>query len=273
MKNSHPEYDDDVSPTFSKCEKCGGRGVVFIPGSSPPKAIRCECSVYRDLVYTMENGWVGLSKANNIDESILENRVNKNLLITAPLPVFREHMKYVAMRMGYRWHFKVTSDSDLVNIWLSKLSDVKDPDYREPPIENNNLNRFVLLPLLLVIQLGVKVASNKETPSVVQEVVSLRYLENKPTWIVDQPYNKLKEGHKAYSRQLMDSLSIYEYKKLVLSDVDSGPSLDEDDGIVVGKPQSSRDVYDSLLNRTKTQKTTSILDIGPKKKKFSGGNW
>ena len=274
-KFSHPEYDKDeksIGDGDEVCRFCKGRGVVYLVGSSPPKSVRCKCSVEKDLIYNMENGWPGLSRVPLIDDSVLLKYVESNMWITSSLPEFRNHMRFVATKMGHKFIFKVSSDSDLVNIWLSRLSDVKDPDYSTPPEEDNNLNRFVSFPSLLVIQLGVKVASNRETPSVVQETVSLRYHLDKPTWIIDQPYNRLQDGHKAYSRQLIDHLQIYNYKKTQL---DSEPEVkgfstgySEEP---IGTPKKQQETpfisYDNLLDKKPTR---SLMDNAPKKKKFNG---
>lgn len=226
MNFSHPDYDFDVNQNKTECNKCGGRGVSYIPNSSPPVSVRCECAIKRDKITNIERGWFGLSRVEPIKSQLIKF-INKNLWITSTLPKFMGHMKYVAETMDYRWQFKVSSDSDLVNIWLSRISndDIKDPDFiinQTHDLNNGNLNGFVLFPSLLVIQLGVKVASNRETPSVVQEAVSLRYHSNKPTWIVDQPYCMLQEGHKSYSRQLIESLKIFGYEKIKIKGDDVG---------------------------------------------------
>lgn len=221
MRHSHPEYDVDNQSKGDgegKCDQCGGRGVVYVPNSSPPVSMRCKCAAHKDTIYNMENGWKGLSNAEGLGDSIspLVRCTKSNMLITASIIDFRNHLKSVAMKMGPKWSFKVTSDSELVHIWLSRLSDnIMDPDYRgEPMPDESGLNRFVSFPRLLIIQLGVKVSSNKETPSVVQEAISLRYHIDMPTWIVDQPHCRLEEGHKSYSRNLMDTLKINEYHRL-----------------------------------------------------------
>lgn len=222
MSFDHPEYDQIKNPTVkNNCPKCKGRGVTYVPNSSPPISVRCQCGLKVDLAYNMENGWRGLSKAAGVENSALLKYARSNMWITTPTPEFRNHLKFVAESMGHKWFFKVTSDSELVSIWLSKLgNEVNDPDfYGEQIPEDTNLNRFSSIPDLLIIQLGIKVASNKETPSVVQEVVSLRYHLDKPTWVVDQPYCKLEPGHKCYSRNLIDSLSMYEYHRYSMGDV------------------------------------------------------
>lgn len=220
---SHPEYDltkDANGDGEKRCEKCKGRGVTYIPKSSPPVSIRCECTIKKDSAYNMENAWKGLSKAPGVKSSKLLEYTRENLWVTSSVPDFRNHLKTVADGMGHKWVFKVTSDSELVNIWLSKLGDdVMDPDFQlEGITEGMTLNRFVSFPSLLIIQLGVKVASNRETPSVVQEAISIRYHQDKPTWITDQPYAKLMEGHKAYSRNLIDTLQIFDFKRLHVGD-------------------------------------------------------
>ena len=63
-----------------------------------------------------------------------------------------------------------------------------------------------------------------ETPSVVQEAISIRYHQDKPTWITDQPYAKLVEGHKAYSRNLIDTLQIFDFKRLHVGDQETSTS-------------------------------------------------
>jgi hypothetical protein len=162
----------------------------------------------RDILVNVERGWAGLSKAKPIEKSPLIGYQEKNLWVTASLKQLREHLRHVAVRMGPTWFFRVVTDVDLMNAWLSKGLDVRDPDVDEARHEytvSNNANNVVELvepAKLLIIRLGVKAARNAATPEVLLEALQHRAHLDKPTWIIDQNIYLFQQGHIAFSGQI-----------------------------------------------------------------------
>lgn len=210
-----PQGDGDP-----KCEKCRGRGVVPLPvGDRPPRAMGefttpCTCTLVRYTLKNIERGWKGLSQAEPLPEaSPLRGEEAHNLFVTAPVVRFKEHLKHVAARMGPNWNFKVVSDAELMDAWLSPdMPDIKDMDVdqmRRTKVSGQYamLVDLVEPPELLIIMLGVKAARNSAMPEVMLEALNQRIHTDKPTWVVDQPSYRLNRDHISYSEHVAGVLT------------------------------------------------------------------
>jgi len=208
-----------------KCTECLGRGVVPIPEEKrPPMAIGeitqpCGCVLHRDTLVNAERGWKGLTRAKPLKKpSPLRKFVDKNLWVTAPLSMFRVHLRYVAIREPH-WGFSVVSDADLMDAWLSRDLDVRDADVEQ--LRRSQVSgRFAGLgditdpPELLILRLGVKAARNAAMPEVLLEALQRRLQIDKPTWIVDSPAAPLDEDHIAYDGRMGELLDDWVHVKI-----------------------------------------------------------
>jgi hypothetical protein len=198
------------------CSKCKGHGAIDIPpdlskGRVTPARETCVCVRKRDLKYNVNRGWRGLWKAKPIPESVLSGWENDNLFITAKASTFKKHLRHVAVRQSPRWHFQVSSDADLVSAWLSNMAqkgaDINDPDVILSDLPPISLPELIEPPALLVVMLGIKKARNAAAPEVLHETLHRRMFEDKPTWVVDQPSDRLMQGHLAWSESVDEFLS------------------------------------------------------------------
>jgi hypothetical protein len=195
---SNPDYSQPVEYTGDgkpDCPKCYGRGVIPMERKGPPVYQNCECVRARNIARNVESGWKGLLKAPRIKSSPLTKYLDRNLWVRAKELILRKHLKHAAIRHIARngsWFFHVTTDAALITAWLAPIliegKDIIDPDVTRVSTEHMTLVDLVVPPDLLIIHLGVKRAANKEMPGVLHEALSLRYHEDKPTWIFDQPY-------------------------------------------------------------------------------------
>lgn len=205
------------------CPICNGRGVipVLIPGGGPPGAAPCSCVTIRDVLTNVNRGWPGLTKATPLKGSILKGKTEMDLRITGSLKVFRENLRHVACRMGSSWNFKVVSDSDMMEAWLSNIGDddVIDADVgqkRKSAVRSqfSALVDLIELPSLLIILCGVKAARNSAMPEVLLEALRHRQYLTKPTWVVDQPSYPLSAGHISWSPYVGEFLADWPFVKL-----------------------------------------------------------
>ena len=199
------------------CTVCFGRGVVEIPAEKrPPMAIGeitqpCQCVLHRDTLANAERGWKGLTKARPLkNPSPLRDFVDDNLWVTAPLALFRMHLRYVAIREPH-WGFVVVSDADLMDAWLSRDIEVRDPDVdqlRRSQVSGQfaGLGDITDPPDMLILRLGVKAARNVAMPEVLLEALQRRIQIDKPTWIIDSPAYPLDSGHIAYDNRVEELL-------------------------------------------------------------------
>jgi hypothetical protein len=200
-----------------ECPRCRGRGILdSTEPSGLPTSTRCKCAVKKDLYANMDRRWLGLSKSHPIEDSILKKRTEENVWITAPVILFRRHLRHVAMRRNVLWDFKVTNDAKLITAWLATAGlqgDIFDPD--AVSLEELTLIDLVVPPELLIIILGVKAAKNKEMANVLLETLTHREYENKPTWICDQPHYPLTDPeHRCYSEDVLYYLECWEHVSL-----------------------------------------------------------
>lgn len=205
-----PDYAQDykAGDGSPSCPHCRGRGVLNVPVKIGPPAVKpCSCVRARDVVFNMERGWKGLSKADVVDESPLVEYVDQNLWLTCGNRLFKAYMRYIARIKGANWDFRVVSDHDLMNSWLAtaKLQSKKiyDRDVARSGIPDEITLEDLVAPYpFLVILCGIKSARNEAMPGVFLEAILQRYHVSKPTWIVDQPYLPLRDGHRCWSREL-----------------------------------------------------------------------
>ena len=206
--------------TKEPCPQCRGTGRLFLrDGDYGPVTRRCDCVLMRDIISNVERGWPGLIKAGAaIPESPLKEHQGASLCVRSNLQVFQNHLRYLALRSGPDWNFKVVTDADLMVAWLANVSlsgvDIGDPDVARPSLKSLTLLDLVIPPELLIIRLGVKTARNVAMPEVFLEALMHREHEGLPTWVVDQPSKPLSEGHLCWSTEIQHYLSSWKKIKL-----------------------------------------------------------
>lgn len=222
--NRNPDYSSDPDSKNSlarpDCEKCRGRGVIPVPGIVPPAVQECSCTLVRKIALNVERGWKGAMKSPPVPGSPLRGLERDNVWMTGLVSNIRAHVKHVAIRQPTRWFFRKVTDSDLIAAWLAtsalKGIEIFDSDVaaRPPSMEDLTLKDIALPSDLLIIELGVKRTANREMANVLFEALSTRVSEDKPTWIFDTPTNPFKEGHRAFSYDLLDHLNMWDFKRL-----------------------------------------------------------
>lgn len=263
-------YESD-GPGDKDCPYCAGEGVIPTPRTEkdkgPPSYTRCTCMLRKDIVANVERGYKGLSKASPVPKSKLTGKLENNLWITADSDKFLRHLRHVAIRQPPTWHFKVTSDVDLMSAWLAGLAvkgaEILDADVSSvrSSTEYLTLVDLVLPPELLIIRVGVKAARNQAAPEVLLEALTHRQFNGLPTWVWDTPDYVLGPGHISYSQAVGKEMK--RWKRVKLNAVQARqrrrshlPDVDE----VVGMTKGDNDVDDKLSR-------IGSGDNGTKKKK------
>lgn len=186
-----------------ECETCGGSGYIPIKEGDPEYEQRKKLWGKQADAYAMNKRcvcllkkqfrtWVGdpIYKARPLEESPLLGREEDNLFITASRPDFLAHMRFVLAHHDFTYFWKMTSDSDLRDIFVGNHEDY-------PAISN-----FVKPPDLVVIQLAVLSYKNVAMSGVVLEALRTRQFDGMATWLVN-PYDcPFREGHLAWSPEL-----------------------------------------------------------------------
>ena len=204
------------------CPECGGRGVI---PKGPFSVQPCKCTVLRLLIRNVDRGWKGLLSAPNLEgsSSLLKTAGRKNdVWLTADKSPLRMHLKHTALRMGANWKFNVVTDADLMTSWLATAGlqgmKILDPDLMATaaPVSLRKLTLVDMVepPDTLIVLLGVKAARNVAMPEVLAEAISIRQAVGKPMWIVDQPNKPFREGHRAWSPEVRESMNEFEVIRL-----------------------------------------------------------
>jgi len=230
------------------CPDCGGLG--FIYGESMlDGGHSCHCMMDALKLQNMEKTWVSLSEAKEIprlrERPPLKKLVKHNLWITASDDLFRAHFKALAFSQTTMWDARVFSDKDLVSAWL-KTAKAQGHKIYDSEIDNHE-GKFVAMDIdelvepfeLVVLKLGVKQAPNKETPNVLLEAVAARVHLGKPTWIVDQPDQRIDfMHHRGYSEHLEGILNHWPHITFVGAGVKvlSGPEPERQKDVVYMDP-------------------------------------
>lgn len=209
------------------CRICGGVGFVYPaclftrPGERGGRF--CDCTLSALRLVNMERVWPSLGSSKEFpglrDDPPLRHFVQKNLWITAPVPVFRAHLKALAFTKPTLWDCRVYPDAELITSWLgtAKAEGLKiyDLDAERSTLEAIDLRDLVEPPELVILLLGVKQLPNKEAPNALLEALGFRQHAGKPTWLVDQPDHRIDHvHHRFYSETLEMWLSHWMHVQL-----------------------------------------------------------
>ncbi len=168
----------------------------------PPTFSRCSCAIKGDILANVEKGLKGLSAAPVVKSSPLVDRQDSSLWITAG-DEFLAHLRHIAIRQPASWSFRVVSDAELVTAWLATVAlkgdDIIDADAHLVSTRYLTIPDLVVPPDLIIIRMGVKVARNVASPEVLAEALNIRYHEDKPTWVWDEPHHPLGMEHLFWS--------------------------------------------------------------------------
>ncbi len=197
---------------MSECKKCGGRGYIQKDNGhmGMPQAIQCECVVDKAIDEQAERAWTHLSVAPIRKRSMLNNKLQKNLVITATTDQLRLKLRSALVNFRNPNLFvKVIGDHTLMSSWLGSMmlqgKDIADPDFQRD-LKVYSLDDLAEAPYLMVVRLGTKVARNAAMSEVVVETIEIREHLKKPTWLIIDPDKPLEEGHIAWSRLLEDTI-------------------------------------------------------------------
>ena len=265
--NLYPSKGRDGDPN---CPLCQGRGCVTkILPNGVPGVFRCKCILIRDILINVDRGWANLSKAPKIESSPLQDCGASSLYVTAERPDFRAHVRWLAVRMGPDWFFKVISDVDLMTAWLGNIALRGDEIYDSDVARDlERINRYRLLmdlvepPELLIVITGVKVARNIAMSEVLAETILQREHLSRPTWVVDQPNNAIKEGHLCYSPTIREILSQWKHIQL---DKQFDESFDSTVSTIGGLAPSSKSDLNNYPGK-KNKEVTAKREKGGAKK-------
>jgi len=233
IRYEHPLLDFPAGNGDPDCLKCKGRGVVPImvdagdgvmwPGGATQN---CDCMFKRDLLANVKRVWPVLLNVESSDGSPLLNLTKQSLWITASNYDFRQHLRFVAFRMGTAWDAKVIGDSTLMTAWLATKKTVYDGDvnaersgYSNDEMPSQEYLTMVDLAVpfdLLIVRLGVKAAANKEMANLLAEAINERDLQGKPTWVADSLLRPLGPGHLCCNEAVMELLD--GFRRVVLSE-------------------------------------------------------
>lgn len=238
MKSKFDRVSNTQGDGETDCTQCNGRGHLWADTPSligAPKAVLCQCVQRRDRIANVNRIWEGLFHAPTIKKSPLKKLINSNVWVTASNPIFKIHLRHVALRQDTRWFCRFESDQELARAWLANV-EVEGGTIFDPDVASAGTLRYLVLddlvkpPDLLIIKLGVKAAANKRMPEVLMESLQMRDYLEKPTWILDQPYHPFGPGHLCYSQASRDLLE--GWSRVLLGDQDTKVTTPTKDGFV-----------------------------------------
>ena len=193
------------------CPHCKGRG--FIVGESMLSGGHyCDCTMDALRLQNMEKVWKSLSETADVPplraNPPLLKLVKHSVWITAPLELFKRHLKAVCFHKSTLWDAKVRTDAELLDSWFgtAKAQGVKiyDMEIEKSTLEAIDIRDLVEPAELCIIVLGIKQLPNKEAPNSLLEAIGYRRHVGKPTWIVDQPDHPIDQMHHRFYSDTLD---------------------------------------------------------------------
>lgn len=132
--------------------------------------------------------------APTLQDSPLRDLLKTNLFIEAERSDFLPHLKHALWYGGLDFFFRVLTDTEILDSWLSKTK-----DNSEVFQGYTSLDDAVGDPTLLVLYIGVLAYPNRAMPGVVLQALKMREHKGLPTWIINSKHQSFSHGHLAWS--------------------------------------------------------------------------
>jgi hypothetical protein len=204
-------------------------------------------------------------QAPTLKESPLRTRINEDIFFTADRIDFLPHLKHALWYAGVDFFFRVMTDIDLMDAWLSK-----DKQHRKASEDEvltgtsgtawSSLRDAVEDPTLLILFLGVATHSNRALPNIVQEAAKIRGHAGKTTWIVTPRSHPLQEGFNNAWSDEGEAFFSQVFKMMSLGKNDMSLQTNQ-----TQSTSNSRKVPTQQTNQTATGFLGSYLPQQPKK--------
>lgn len=253
------------------CARCGGSGRRYKDGDHGQTSESCPCVIQGQILYNMKFTWPLMLKVPSRQKTPLTElaKDGSNAWIVSEEPVLASHLRCMIADIAYdedNPHFWVEyrSDKDVVEAWLktAQLTGVEiiDADVALSSVTSHDprsIKEFALRADLMVIQLGKKLAANKETDTTFVEALEFRIDEGLATWIVVHPADTV-EDLLVYSDRLGRVIDTYDFIEV---------NLKQDGKSKKGK---SRGVYEVEMGDSPSE-PTGLQRRGPRLS-LSGGS-
>ncbi len=235
---------------WPQCEICKGSGYRMYDTEQGQRTRPCECWLKVALAKNLKLTWPYMAKqVKPVSDSPLcrLDREKKFAIITASQRFLAAHLKGCMITHGIEqddpcWWVEVSSDKDIIEAWLYtarlKGDEIYDADLASSIFHADNprsIKELAMTSDLMVIQLGKKIAPNKETDTTFIEALEYRIDNNLLTWITLTPRRSLEELQ-ADSDDLRAILEDYEFEDVVL-EAPEVQEQDVEDLVVESKPQ------------------------------------
>lgn len=211
------------------CPRCGGSGRRYKDGDRGQTSESCPCVIKGQILHNMKFTWPLMLKVPSVQDTPLTElaKDGSNAWIVSEEPVLAAHLRCMIADIAYdedNPHFWVEyrSDKDVVEAWLktAQLTGVEiiDADVALSAVTSHDprsIKEFALRSDLMVIQLGKKLAANKETDTTFVEALEFRIDEGLMTWIVVHPADRV-EDLLVYSDRLGRVIDTYDFIEVEL---------------------------------------------------------
>lgn len=213
-----------------ECPHCDGEGYITISRDDPEfeelkdrygdKAWayrtqkRCICTKREKF---KEQVGPTIYNAEKLEDSFLWDRTGEDLFVQSYRADFLPHFRYVLVKKGLDFFWRMTDDAELRDIYVGNHDDYE------------SLSDCVRQPRLVVINLAILSYENVAMPGILLESLRIREkFEEKSTWILNPPDEPFNEGHEAYSPKLERYIS-ERFNKISIGrrDIDEENSNDE----------------------------------------------
>lgn len=190
-----------------ECEICRGVGTLPIQEGDPEyenlvriygdqadayvTVRRCICLERRRFRDKVGSAIYNAKPLSRDEHCILDELEKSNVFMQSNRSDFLAHFRDFLWRRDLNYYWKMTTDMDLVDIFLGKNE------------EWPSVSTFAKGPDLLVLLLGYQSYKNVALSGVIQECLKARQFVDKPTWVINPHELVFKQGqHLAWSPEL-----------------------------------------------------------------------
>lgn len=223
-----------LSQRVQSCPICLGKGHLKTVGKDSagyPQVFMTPCKCVRIERFKQRVGH-DIFQAPNLKRTPLLAKTGKNLFLHADREDLLPHLKCLLWAKGPDFFFRLLTDLDVMDAWLSKPKESMTPN-RDVINSSSTLGMGVAWsslrdavedPSLLLLYIGVSTHPNRALSNALTEALRIRSWAGKPTWVINPPERIWREGfHICWSPEL-DALLQQHFETARLADLTAQPS-------------------------------------------------
>lgn len=205
-----------TEPAKRVCPQCNGVGFLYNEEGDVRSPCNCKIAEYMTKHLGTE-----IARAKTIYKSPLYvlpdksgeppklDRTRENLHIKCAWTDLLPHLKLCLWTKGIGFEFRIVTDEKIKTVFVGAESyNARAKSKRDDMVTNNSLNDLLGKEFpFIILRLGHLGHKNQAAAGAVKEALMIRDVEQKPTWIIEEPNSPFGPGNFTWSEDLEDYMT------------------------------------------------------------------